>query len=54
MAVSLGFGILIATAIIMLVVPALSMLQYRATERIHLWRGQARSGSAGIGWAGEG
>jgi multidrug efflux pump subunit AcrB len=54
MAVSLGFGILIATAIIMLVVPALSMLQHRATERIHLWRGQARSRGAGIGWAGEG
>jgi multidrug efflux pump subunit AcrB len=54
MAVSLGFGILIATAIIMMVVPALSMLQYRATERVLSWRGRAGSRGVGIGWVGEG
>jgi multidrug efflux pump subunit AcrB len=54
MAVSLGFGILIATAIIMMVVPALSMLEYRATERVRAWRGKAGARSVGIGWAGEG
>ena len=32
MAVSLGFGLLFATAIIMLVVPALAMMQYDATQ----------------------
>jgi multidrug efflux pump subunit AcrB len=54
MAVSLGFGILIATAIIMLVVPALSMLQHRAAERVASWRDRPRSREVDIGWAGEG
>ncbi len=38
MAVSIGFGILFATSIIMVLVPALTMLQYDTTERIRAWR----------------
>ncbi len=40
MAVSLGVGILFATAIIMVLVPALTMLQHRVTERVREWRGR--------------
>ncbi|MDX1395396.1 MAG: efflux RND transporter permease subunit [Gemmatimonadota bacterium] len=53
MAVSLGFGILFATAILMLVVPALAMTQHRVAG----WLGSRFGGeerSVDLGWVGEG
>ena len=56
MAVSLGFGILFATGIIMVLVPALAMLQHTTAERLRArFRrfGGRPARDAGIGWAGE-
>jgi len=53
MAVSLGFGILFATAVLMLVVPALTMFQHNLTERMRARFGTRRRRPADLGWAGE-
>ncbi len=47
MAVSLGVGILFATGIIMVLVPALTMAQHDTGERFRAWRARRRGmGSA--------
>jgi Cu/Ag efflux pump CusA len=38
MAASLGYGILFATVVIMLLVPALTMLEYDAAARLNSYR----------------
>ena len=53
MAVSLGYGILVATPILMLVVPALSMMNHLATEKVKTVMGRGRSADVDLGWAGE-
>jgi multidrug efflux pump subunit AcrB len=53
MAVSLGFGILFATLIIMLAVPALAMFQHTATRRLKRSFRRERPKSTDLGWAGE-
>ncbi|MDH3734971.1 MAG: efflux RND transporter permease subunit [Gemmatimonadota bacterium] len=54
MAVSLGFGILFATGILMLVVPALAMFQHGVGDRLRagFWAGDRRD--TDLGWVGEG
>jgi len=55
MAVSLGFGILFATGIIMLVVPSLTMLQDAATKKVRAFLGRgSREPEHDLGWVGEG
>ncbi len=46
MAASIGYGILFATGVIMLLVPALSMLQYRAGERFRSFRARREARQA--------
>lgn len=53
MAVSLGFGILFATGILMMVVPALAMFQHDMARRIRTRLSTPRGGRAGLGWVGE-
>jgi len=53
MAVSLGFGILFATAVLMLVVPALAMFQYNAAERMRARFAHRTRPPADLGWVGE-
>ncbi len=53
MAVSLGFGILFATVIIMVAVPALAMMQHVAATRLKALVGRGRSQEPDLGWAGE-
>jgi len=53
MAVSLGFGILSATGILMLCVPALTIVQHNASARIKArWSGRGGR-DIDLGWAGE-
>jgi multidrug efflux pump subunit AcrB len=54
MAVSLGFGILFATGILMLCVPALAMFQYQTGQRIRARWKRDRKPDVDLGWAGEG
>ncbi len=53
LAVSIGFGILFATAILMMVVPALAMAQHDIWTKLRSTFTSARAGEVGIGWAGE-
>ncbi len=53
MAVSLGYGILFATVIIMLAVPALAMMNYVATQRVKGFVHRRRTPDIDLGWAGE-
>ncbi|MCG8467051.1 MAG: efflux RND transporter permease subunit, partial [Gemmatimonadetes bacterium] len=53
MAVSLGYGILFATVILMLAVPALAMMNYVATEKVRGFFGRRRR-NVDLGWVGEG
>jgi len=53
MAVSLGFGILFATAVLMLVVPALAMFQYNAAAGIRARFTTRTRRPADLGWVGE-
>ncbi len=49
MAASLGFGIVFATAILMLVVPALAMVHHRVVERIRAHKNQRHRGLGPLG-----
>ena len=42
MSASLGFGVLFGTALLVLLIPALAMIQMRAAARIERWRGKNR------------
>ncbi|MDX1578110.1 MAG: efflux RND transporter permease subunit [Gemmatimonadota bacterium] len=53
MAVSLGFGILFATVILMIAIPALTMMNHVISERVRGLVERGRSKSVGLGWAGE-
>ena len=46
MAVSLGIGVVFATFIIMVLVPALTMLQHDTGVRVQAWRVRRRGASA--------
>lgn len=52
MAVSLGFGILVATPILMLAVPALGMMNYLASQKVKAFVGRRRSADVDLGWSG--
>ena len=52
MAVSLGFGILVATPILMLAVPALGMMNYLASQKVKAFVGRRRSADVDLGWPG--
>ena len=53
-AVSLGFGILVATFIIMLLVPAMVMWQYDAVNTIKRWFGMTKTAPTTQDAAGDG
>ena len=52
MAVSLGFGILVATPILMLAVPALGMMNYLASQKARAFVERRRSEDVDLGWSG--
>ena len=54
MAVSLGFGILFATGILMMCVPALAMFQHDMAGRLRRRWKRGRSKDVDLGWVGEG
>ncbi len=53
MAVSLGYGILFATVIIMVAVPALAMMSHVATQKVKGFMHRERAPEVDLGWAGE-
>ncbi|MBB3033742.1 efflux RND transporter permease subunit [Alteriqipengyuania lutimaris] len=46
MSASLGFGVLFGTALLILLIPALAIIQMRAVARIQRWRGRGRKETA--------
>jgi Cu/Ag efflux pump CusA len=46
MAVSLGIGVVVATFIIMVLVPALTMLQHDTGVKLRAWRARRRGAAA--------
>ncbi|WP_370177774.1 efflux RND transporter permease subunit [Alteriqipengyuania sp.] len=45
MSASLGFGVLFGTALLILLIPALAIIQMRAVARIQRWRGKSGEGA---------
>ena len=46
MSASLGFGVLFGTALLILLIPALAIIQMRAVARVERWRGKSREETA--------
>ncbi len=53
MAVSLGYGILFATAILMIATPALAMMNYVGTQKVRAFFKKPEKQEVDLGWAGE-